>query len=89
MVLGESNQDPSQYIPDTYEMPRNVVDLSFSQRIGKRWEIRGGIKDIFNEAVEFKQFPAFVKDGKTETRAQTTRLFYSGQIFTLGVGFKF
>lgn len=89
VVLGEANQDPSQYIPDTYEMPRNVVDLSFSQRIGKHWEIRGGIKDIFNEAVEFKQFPSFIKNGKKETREQTTRLFYPGQLFTLGVGFKF
>jgi outer membrane receptor for ferrienterochelin and colicin len=88
VVLGEANQDPSQFIPDTYEMPRNVVDMSFSQRIGKRWEIRGGIKDIFNEAVTFKQFPVFVKEGKQQMREQTTRLFYSGQMFTLGFGFK-
>lgn len=35
--------------PDIYEMPRNVLDITFSKEIGKRWVVKGGVTDILNQ----------------------------------------
>jgi TonB-dependent receptor len=35
--------------PDIYEMPRNVLDLTFSKAIGTRWTVKGGVTDILNQ----------------------------------------
>ena len=37
-------------------MPRNSLDLSFSKKIGKYVEVKGGVKDLLNSKVEYKQF---------------------------------
>ncbi len=41
--------------PNIYEMPRNVLDLTFSKMIGKKIEIKGGIRDILNEEIRYVQ----------------------------------
>ncbi|MDR1878831.1 MAG: TonB-dependent receptor [Bacteroidales bacterium] len=85
VVLGESNQDPAQYIPDTYEMPRNMLDFSISKTIGKHVELSLGMKDILNQKVVFKQFPTIQENGTTSKREQITRSFSPGQVISLGV----
>ena len=86
--------------PDIYEMPRNVFDLTFSKMIGKKFEIKGGIKDILNEKIEFVQTVDTRVDMKTYTngvesgfkyfkRDQVTRSFRPGSYFTIGVSMKF
>jgi hypothetical protein len=45
--------DPGR--PHVVEKPRNLLDLTLSKIIGKRWEVRFGIDDILNEPVEFIQ----------------------------------
>ena len=35
--------------PDLYEMPRNVIDLTFSKGINQRWTIKGGVQDLLNQ----------------------------------------
>lgn len=34
--------------PDWYEMPRNIVDLTFSKSIAKNLQVKGGISDLLN-----------------------------------------
>ncbi len=89
--IGKSNSptaDPNSMIPDSYEMPRNSLDLSISKTIGERVELRATVSDIFSEDVVYKQFPHFVKDGVEYEREQTTRRYNPGRSFTVGVTIK-
>jgi outer membrane receptor protein involved in Fe transport len=90
--LGKSNvpdQNVNNMVPDSYEMPRNSLDLSIVKKVGKRTEIRFSIRDILSEDVVFVQFPKFKLDGVTYQRQQTTKQFNQGQFFAIGAGIKF
>jgi len=89
--LGKSNstdQNINNIIPDSYEMPRNVLDFTLSKSIGKYVEIRFSIKDILSEDVVFKQFPKFERNGNIHNREQTTKQYKPGQSVSLGVNVK-
>jgi outer membrane receptor protein involved in Fe transport len=80
-------------------MPRNVFDLTVSKTIGKRFEIKGGIRDLLNEKAEYMQAINAVVDMETYTkgevqglkefnRKQYTRIYYPGRYFSLGLTMK-
>jgi outer membrane receptor protein involved in Fe transport len=71
-------------VPDTWEMPRNSLDLTLTKKIGAA-EIRLSVKDILAEDVVFKQFPKFMKNGIEHKRQQTTKRYNQGQSLSLGV----
>lgn len=81
--------------PHTYEMPRNVLDLSISKGFGKYFIIKFGISDILNQKVRFVQFEEFEKDidgdGKNEIqiREQNTRIYKPGRLYSLTLSLKF
>jgi outer membrane receptor protein involved in Fe transport len=89
--LGKSNSSDNNVnslIPNSYEMPRNILDCTISKTIGKRIEIRCSIKDIFSEDVIFKQFPIFEKNNVKHKREQIIRQYNPGQSVSLSVLFK-
>jgi len=89
--LGKSNNPDgniNSMIPDSYEMPRNILDLTINKAIGKYIELRLSVRDIFSEDVVFKQFPKFEKDGKIEEREQVTKQYNPGQAISLGITVK-
>ncbi|TAG40615.1 MAG: TonB-dependent receptor [Cytophagia bacterium] len=73
--------------PDLYEMPRNVVDLTFSKGIKDRWTIKGGIQDILNQPFQILQDANGDKkfDRETDLTVQKYRL---GQLFSLGFAYR-
>ena len=86
--------------PNIYEMPRNVLDLTFSKMIGKKIEIKGGIKDILNEQIRYVQPVDATVDMNIYTNGemignkhfesnQVTRSFRPGSYLSFGVTFKF
>lgn len=83
-----TNNDINTNIPDSYEMPRNVLDISVAKTIGKMFEIKLGVKDLLAQDVVFKQFPKFEQEGVLYTREQTTRRFNMGRFFSLGLTIK-
>ncbi|MDR1593219.1 MAG: TonB-dependent receptor [Prevotellaceae bacterium] len=90
--LGKSNvpdQIINNMVPDSYEMPRNMLDLSIIKTIGKHCELRCSIRDILAEDIVFKQFPKFEKDNAIYKREQTTKRFNQGQFVSLGVSIKY
>jgi TonB-dependent receptor len=90
--LGKSNvpdQNVNDMVPDSYEMPRNSLDLSVIKKVGKRFEIRCSVRDILSEDIVFKQFPKFVKDNVTYKREQTTKRFNQGRFVSFGVSIKY
>jgi len=86
--------------PNIYEMPRNVLDLTFSKMIGKKIEIKGGIKDILNEEIRYVQPVDATVDMNIYTNGevtgdkhfkkdQVTRSFRPGSYLTFGVTLRF
>lgn len=96
-IVAVGRPSPNQWedIPDIYEMPRNIIDLTISKMIGKKIEIKGGVKDLLNEKMNYLQtVNATVNmnnynvggDGlKQFNRSQNTKSFYPGRYFSLGV----
>lgn len=75
-------------IPDSYEMPRNTIDLTFSKKLGRRFEIKAAVRDLLGEKVTFKQFPKFKNgDGGTQQRSQVTKQFRPGRNFFVSVSY--
>ena len=87
--LGSSGNEETVRIPDSYEMPRNVLDFSISKTIGRYVTLTLAVKDILSEDIVYKQFPTFVKDGQTYHREQVTRRYNPGQNVMLTVSAKF
>lgn len=48
-----------------YEMPRHVIDLSITQRINRRLQIKIGVQDLLNQP--FRQYRDVVPNGKFST----------------------
>jgi TonB-dependent receptor len=77
-------------IPNIYESPRNLLDLTFSKGLGEHLEIKGGIKDILNQPVQFRQTVEFEQpDGNVAQREQIIKEFRSGTSYMLGINYKF
>jgi outer membrane receptor for ferrienterochelin and colicin len=101
-IVAVGRPSPNQWedIPDIYEMPRNVIDLTFSKTIGKNIEIKGGIKDILNQPVKYQQNVntavdmALYSQGADSgiryfDRTQVTKLYSPGRSVMLGISLKF
>lgn len=99
VAVGRPSPNEWEDIPDIYEMPRNVIDLTVSKMIGKKIEIKGGIKDLLNEKVNYVQTinakvdmhnygKGSVEGIKHFVRSQTTKSYYHGRYFSVGVSLK-
>lgn len=77
-------------VPDSYEMPRDVVDLSASKRFGSHWELKLNVRDLLAQTVYYKQFADVTTNGgKTKEVEQITRAFKPGRNFGLSATYKF
>ena len=53
---GSTGDDVNSNVPNSYEMPRNTIDLSLTKRFGKKLELKCYVKDLLAESVYYKQF---------------------------------
>ena len=73
--------------PDIYEMPRNVLDITFSKELGSRWIVKGGVTDIFN------QTNVLLQDGNGDkkydrVKDQLIQTFRPGRTLQLGFSYR-
>ncbi|HBC21607.1 MAG TPA: ligand-gated channel protein, partial [Porphyromonadaceae bacterium] len=71
-------------VPDSYEMPRNTIDLNVTKTLGD-FELRFGVRDLLAEKASFIQYentPA----GKIK---QVNRQYRPGRTFNLSFTYKF
>jgi len=98
-AVGRPSPNQWEDIPDIYEMPRNLIDLTFSKSLGKHLEIKGGVKDLLNQKIEYVQRVktsvdmSLYSNGEIEgmrkfDETQITKSFLPGRYFTLGVSLK-
>ena len=70
--------------PDWYELPRNILDLTFSKKVAKNVQIKGGISDILNNKNIVLQDGN--QDGNFDVNTdQTIQSFSPGRVISLGI----
>lgn len=93
VAVGLPSPNDWESIPDILEMPRNVIDLLISKKIGKHFEVKGSFKDLLNEAVIHAQIidtkVVLDSDMKEFHNKQVTRLNRPGRNLSLSVSYKF
>jgi hypothetical protein len=100
VAVGRPSPNEWEDIPNIYEMPRNVLDLAVSKKLGGNFEIKAGIKDILNEKVKMIQSintsvnmndltSGNISGAKFFNRNQITKSYQPGRYITLGVTYKF
>lgn len=88
LVAAQLNQG-ELVAPDIYEMPRHVVDLSLNKKIGKRLELKFGIKDLLAQNFVTQQTYEYVKDGVAKSATLTNKVYNLGRTVSLGGSWKF
>lgn len=69
--------------PDVYELPRHVVDLSATKGIGKHFELKAGVQDLFNQPYVLRQDSNL--DDRISSNDELVMQYKRGTYFTLGV----
>jgi len=73
-------------VPDTYELPRDMIDLVVSKKIGTRLEVKASFKDILNQEVIFEQYPKYMdNNGVLQQRSQLSKKFKPGANIFIGL----
>ena len=67
-------------IPNSYEMPRNILDFTIQKRIGDRLALKFGVKDILNQEILIRQ---------TMQSANLPDVIIKVKAYTPGRGFSF
>lgn len=79
----------SQEFPNTWEMPRNSLDITLIKGFGKHFEMKAGIKNMLNDPYLFRQNWSYSENGETKERSLTTEEYTEGIVFNLGFSYKF
>ncbi len=76
--------------PHIYEMPRNLLDISVTQKLGKHWVVKAGVKDLLNEKVLFQQYEKNNSaNAPTTEPVQVIRSWQPGTSYSLGINYIF
>ena len=75
-------------IPEVWEMPRHLVDLTVNKSVGEHFDVRFGIQDMLNQSTVWIQDANHdgVLDRKNDQQLQS---FKRGTYFTFGVTYSF
>ena len=87
--VGEVKQKIEDDIPDMYEMPMHSLDLMVSKKINSKWELKGGIKNLLNQDIEYNQVVRKETDEGSVSYKQVNRLYNPGRYFSFGVAYFF
>ena len=71
-------------IPNSYEMPRNSLDLSLGKRLG-HWELKASVRDLLGEKYQTKQF----EEAAGRTIQELTHSYKPGTNINLSVSYNF
>lgn len=87
---GTTGSDENARVPDSYEMPRDMIDLTASKKFGRHFELRAGIRDLLAQKVTYSQFADVVYDNDTRREVkQTTRQYKPGRNINISATYKF
>ena len=88
--VGLAGSDDSANIPNSYEMPRDVFDLTASYRVGQHLELKATVRDLLDEKNTFKQFTnAIHPDGSSSEVDEITKQYRPGRNISLSIQYNF
>lgn len=85
---GTASDGSARNIPNSYEMPRNTIDLSVGKKFG-RWDFKFAVRDLLAERYMFKQIEDVTVNSQTKTIEEVTRSYRPGRNFNLSVSYEF
>lgn len=85
---GVAEGGESRNIPNSYEMPRNCIDLSVGKKISN-WQIKLSVRDLLAESYKSKQFEKVTTQGKSHTVEETTKSYKPGRNISITLGYSF
>lgn len=74
--VGLTGSEDTANVPDSYEMPRDLLDLSVSKDFGEHWTLRLMCKDVIGEQVRYEQ------------GTETIKSYYPGRSFQINIKYK-
>ena len=87
---GSTGEEENARIPDSYEMPRDMIDLSATKTFGNHWELKLNVRDLLAQHVVYKQFADVTyADGSKRTIDEITRKYRPGRNIGLILTYKF
>lgn len=86
--MGNTIEGDTRNIPNSYEMPRNSIDLSLGKKFGK-WELKANVRDLLAEKVYFKQFEDITVNGKIRHIEEVTKCYQPGRTYNLTINYSF
>jgi hypothetical protein len=87
---GTSGSDENAKVPDSYEMPRDDVDLTLSKGFGKYLELKCSLRNIVNGPVLYAQFADVIFPNGTQKQVeQIVRKYYPGRNIELTLAVRF
>jgi len=86
---GTTGNSDNARVPDSYEMPRDVMDITISKAFGEHWEIKANIKDIFAQSITYKQFANVTINGTSKEVQQITKKYKPGSNIGLTIQYRF
>ncbi len=91
IIVGQQAQNAVDDIPDLYEMPHNLLDITITKKVGKHFEFKGGVKDLLNQKYKLEQTFTYLQqpENKIVDRTAITKSFRRGSLFTIGISYKF
>jgi outer membrane receptor for ferrienterochelin and colicin len=66
--------------PHTWELPRNVIDLTVQKRFGEHFILKAGVNDILNQPMKFAQYHGVNEDIEVYTRKYVPNRQFSASI---------
>lgn len=87
---GTTSGNEALRVPDSYEMPRDVIDISASKKFGNHWELKLSIRDLLAQKVYYKQFAdVHYSNGTSREVEQITRAYKPGRNIGVSAVYKF
>jgi len=75
-----SGNDVNSRVPDSYEMPRDVIDLTATKKFGMHWEVKLNVRDLLAQTVNYKQFADVdYSDGSKRKITEVARSYRPGR----------
>lgn len=85
---GTASDGSSKNIPNSYEMPRDNIDISLGKTFGS-WDVKFSVRDQLAQKYMFKQFEKVNVNGMETTIDEVTRSYKPGINFSLTAGYTF
>lgn len=81
---GTGTDGQSRDIPNSYEMPRNSLDISIGKRLG-HWELKASVRDLLAERYQTKQF----EEVAGHTVQEVTKSYRPGRNINISASYSF